>query len=366
MTSKLSKTTTKTADGFGLWVRVEMRQEVHGPRETECLVFGSNKYEEMELFIYRTAGRGRGWVFESSILSKSAPDIKEEMPHWIKDEESILRVINFLASVGAADCLRPRMKPKYQISFSGGRTSGYMTKYLLDNFSDDFDFIVTFANTGLEREETLQFVKNCDEIFGFNTVWLEAVTHHGERRGCSHRVVTFETAARSAEPFKEMISKYGIPNQAYPHCTRELKINAMRSYLKSIGIPHASIPTAVGIRADEARRVSKTASYEGLVYPLIEDHPMTKKDVIGWWGTQPFDLGLEEHDGNCIGCFRKSDSKIRKQLESDPNCLDFHAEMETLYPQVGNRKEYAKDRVFFRLNRSAGDMKIELLNRTSQ
>lgn len=62
------------------------------------------------------------------------------------------------------------MKEKYQISFSGGRTSAYMTKMLIDNLGDVYDFIVTFANTGLEDEKTLQFVKNCDDYFGFNTV----------------------------------------------------------------------------------------------------------------------------------------------------------------------------------------------------
>jgi len=67
------------------------------------------------------------------------------------------------------------MKEKYHVSFSGGRTSAYMTKLLLDNWSDRYDFIVTFANTGLEHPKTLEFVRNCDDHFGFNTVWLEAV-----------------------------------------------------------------------------------------------------------------------------------------------------------------------------------------------
>lgn len=50
------------------------------------------------------------------------------------------------------------MKEKYQISFSGGRTSAYMTKMLLDNFNDKYDFIVTFANTGMEHNKTLDFI----------------------------------------------------------------------------------------------------------------------------------------------------------------------------------------------------------------
>jgi hypothetical protein len=34
---------------------------------------------------------------------------------------------------------------------------------------------VVFANTGQEREETLEFVKQCDDHFGFGTVWIEGV-----------------------------------------------------------------------------------------------------------------------------------------------------------------------------------------------
>ena len=49
------------------------------------------------------------------------------------------------------------------VSFSGGRTSGYMCQWLLENKSDQYDFIFVFANTGLEHEKTLEFVDKCDK-----------------------------------------------------------------------------------------------------------------------------------------------------------------------------------------------------------
>ena len=63
------------------------------------------------------------------------------------------------------------------VSFSGGRTSGYMCHYLIQNKSDEYDFIFVFANTGLEHEKTLEFVDKCDKHFGLNLVWVEAVVH---------------------------------------------------------------------------------------------------------------------------------------------------------------------------------------------
>jgi hypothetical protein len=238
------------------------------------------------------------------------------------------------------------MKQKYQISFSGGRTSAYMTKLLLDNWSVRYDFIVTFANTGLEHPKTLEFVHNCDVNFGFNTVWLEAVVHDG-RVACTHKVVDFATASRKGEPFEAVIQKYGIPNTAFPFCTRELKINPMNSYLRSLGLDYRTIPTAIGIRDDEKRRVSKTADATQIHYPLIDVWPTDKGEILDWWAEQSFDLGIDEFEGNCQGCYKKSSKKHFMQIERDASVYDFHRRMEQQYrshgPQVG-------DRVFFRQN----------------
>ena len=233
----------------------------------------------------------------------------------------------------------------YHISFSGGRTSGYMTKMLLDNYSDHYDFIVTFANTGIEHPKTLEFVNKCDTIFGFNTVWLEAVVHQG-RKSCTYKVVDFETASRDGTPFERVIEKYGIPNVKFPGCTRELKLNPMRSYLRSIGIDHRKIPTAIGIRDDETRRVNPSVASEMMLeYPLIDIWPCDKSDVLAWWKTQPFDLEIDEFEGNCLGCCKKSIKKLFQQIERDPSVFDWHRRMEDTHRFTGPAPN---ERVFFR------------------
>lgn len=244
------------------------------------------------------------------------------------------------------------MKLKYQISFSGGKTSAYMTKLLIDNFSNDYDFIVTFANTGLEHEKTLEFVNNCDKHFGFNTVWLEAVVDPRKMKGTTHKIVDFETACRDGSIFESMISKYGIPNKAYPHCTRELKLQVMESYLRSLGINPKEIKTAIGIRTDEKRRVSKTHEIKNITYPLISDFPSDKEDVNIFWDNQKFTLNIDEYQGNCKMCFKKSFKKLFRQLDDDIDSLKFHKEMEMKYPQTNNKDGHG-DRVFFRQNTSA-------------
>jgi hypothetical protein len=239
-------------------------------------------------------------------------------------------------------------KPQYHISFSGGRTSAYMTKLLIDNWSDRYDFIVTFANTGLEHPKTLEFIHNCDTHFGFNTIWLEAVVHHDKRSAPTHKIVDFASAARKGEPFEEVIKKYGIPNSAFPGCTRDLKLSPIKSYLKSLGIDEHKIRTAIGIRTDETRRVNaKTAQARTLEYPLINVWPSDKQDVLDWWEDQPFDLGIDEFEGNCLGCWKKSFKKHFMQIDRDPSVYDFHRRMEQEHeftgPQEGHRRFFRGD-----------------------
>ena len=115
------------------------------------------------------------------------------------------------------------------ISFSGGETSAFMLNLLLQTFKagklDDkyTDIKVVFANTGQEHEQTLIFVKRVAEYFNVDVTWIESRQNFNIKKSSSYSVVDFRTADRTGEVFKNMIRKYGIPNPAYLHCTRELK-----------------------------------------------------------------------------------------------------------------------------------------------
>jgi hypothetical protein len=237
------------------------------------------------------------------------------------------------------------MLEKFVISFSGGRTSAYMTKLLLDNWGDRYEFVIVFANTGLEHPKTLDFIAKCDLFFGFNTVWVEAVVHK-ERISPTHKIVNYHTAARNGEPFEKAIEKYGIPNTAFPGCTRDLKLSPIKSYLKSIDIDWVTVPMAIGIRDDERRRV-KDDKKRNIVYPLVNEWPTDKSEILEWWKQQVFDLEIEEFEGNCKGCFKKSNRKHFMQIERDPSAYDFHRKMENIHRFTGPQKG---QRVFFRGN----------------
>lgn len=242
------------------------------------------------------------------------------------------------------------MKPLI-VSFSGGRTSAYMTYHLLKNTPDRSNVHVLFANTGQEDERTLEFVNNCDKFFGFNTTWIEAVPNPQAGKGTDYEIVDYETASRDGKPFERVIAKYGIPNKAYPHCTRELKMNPIIKYVRSLGLKKRTYDMAIGIRADEFDRMSSKANQEGIIYPLVE-WGVTKQDVLTWWINQPFDLMLPEHRGNCTWCWKKSFRKLFTLANESPEIFDFPKRMEREYGLAGANRDGETARVFFRSNTS--------------
>lgn len=221
------------------------------------------------------------------------------------------------------------MKKKLLISFSGGRTSAFMTQWLLNNKSNEFDIIIVFANTGRENEETLRFIKRCEEHFKFKCIWIECVINSVYRKGIRAKEVDFDTASRNGEPFEEMIKKYSIPNRTSPFCSEYMKKMTINSYAKQIGFePHY---TAIGIRYDEIDRISKHYKKDKLIYPLISFVPMVKSDINKYWLGMPFDLQLKGYEGNCLTCWKKSLRKLLTIAKENPSAFDWDIEMEQKY-----------------------------------
>ena len=179
-------------------------------------------------------------------------------------------------------------------SFSGGRSSAMMVSQM-----DLSDTMVVFCNTGKEMPETLDFVRDCEREWGVPIVWLEY------RSSRKYEVVNYETASRQGEPFEQLIiDRNYLPNMIARFCTSELKVLTIERYLKDLGVTEWD--TAVGIRADEPRRVAKMREKSGYLTPLA-DAGVTSKDVIDFWSRQGFDLALPSSGfySNCDLCFLK-------------------------------------------------------------
>jgi hypothetical protein len=227
---------------------------------------------------------------------------------------------------------------------------------------DEIKLLYVFANTGMEHPDTLRFLRDIDTNFGLGIVWVEGVTQHGRRVSTQHRVVDFDSAyshdqwADVGHPFHSYILKYGIPNVKFLGCTREMKLNAIHSYMRTLGFKRmADYHTAIGIREDESRRVSVRAGVENIFYPLVDMNPVDKEDVLEWWSQYEWDLNIPEWLGNCLACYKKSYKKLKAVWQDFPQAFEFTEAMENTYGLLGpefKKDPSARSRTFFRMGAS--------------
>ena len=244
------------------------------------------------------------------------------------------------------------------ISFSGGRSSGYMLKHILDAHGGSLpeDIQVCFMNTGKEMPETLEFVAACGDKWGVEIHWLE---YDPEADGKT-KYVDFTTANREGAPFEAIIRKRSyLPNPVTRFCTTELKVWRSKTHMLNMGYEHWD--SILGFRADEPRRVAKLKSGVNDAHERWESFaPMaeagvTKEDVVAWWDEQDFDLELPNHGGvtlagNCDLCFLKGQSTLLRLMKGRPDLSDWWIRMETI---IHKDDGCGMNRATFRADRSS-------------
>lgn len=224
-----------------------------------------------------------------------------------------------------------RLERPALVSFSGGRTSGYMLYLLIQAHDGELpsDTHVVFANTGKERTETLDFVHECAKRWSVDIHWLER-----SETAPGFTEVTYGTASRSGEPFQALIDrKKRLPNWRERWCTQLLKVQPMIDFMASKGHALGEYDDVIGLRYDEGVRVlkglaSSNVSGRRVNYPLARKK-VTVSDVHRFWAAQPFDLQLEPWQGNCDLCFLKGPKIRQRIIRQKPEIAQWWASNET-------------------------------------
>jgi len=242
------------------------------------------------------------------------------------------------------------MKDPSVISFSGGRTSGFMLANVLDAHGGVLpDHIkVVFCNTGLEHPKTLDFVQKCSEEWKIDIAWLEYV---GKKIKPRFKITNYKDASRNGEPFSILIDeRQYLPNPVARFCTVELKIKLLDRYMKDVyGSLFKRHNQLIGLRYDEPRRVAnirKNFSRKNPALTPMNDAKHTLQDVMNFWSKQSFDLQIAQHHGNCQGCFLKSRYRLDLVAKEDPDALNWWIEQEKKMLGVAESKQHTfrKDR----------------------
>jgi len=147
------------------------------------------------------------------------------------------------------------------VKFSGGRSSGMLLFTLLENGILDpaRGDVIVFNNTSAEHPETYRFVRDCmikARRYGVPFFQIEFQTYEDARQGEWTRLPTYrlvndqpKSAANEdgfhwqGEAFEELLSWSGyVPNQFNRICTRHLKLDVTRNFLKDWLASKATIP----------------------------------------------------------------------------------------------------------------------------
>jgi 3'-phosphoadenosine 5'-phosphosulfate sulfotransferase (PAPS reductase)/FAD synthetase len=241
---------------------------------------------------------------------------------------------------------------KLVVAFSGGRTSGMMLRYILD--TEEQQPLVLFANTGRERDETLDFVHNVEKQWDCPVVWLQLtlappdisfikcipsertrVSYAKSKLVFWYEQVDYTSACRhkdSDSPFDKVIANRAIlPNAVSRYCSSEMKVRTMQRYLWHNGIYR--FRNAIGFRSDEPDRAydliysSDRNKDCHLEFPLMR-MGMTKEDVDLFWKQQNFDLGIQSYEGNCHLCFLKKRRSLLRLIHEKPELAEWWRQIE--------------------------------------
>jgi hypothetical protein len=203
------------------------------------------------------------------------------------------------------------------VSFSGGRTSAYLVKLMEQKRADGDDVKYIFMDTGAEHPKTYEFIRNVVEHFQIDLICLRVVFNNELGKASTYEVCNLDSIGPDLKPWQGMLAKYGVPYIGGEFCTDRMKLVPFKKYCQE---HFGEWVTWLGIRADEPRRLREQ---EGIRY-LAELSDFDKQDVMDWWGSQEFDLGIDEWLGNCVFCMKKSNLKLAAAQRDEPGLyLDF-------------------------------------------
>ena len=216
-----------------------------------------------------------------------------------------------------------KIEPPAVISFSGGRSSGFMLWNILNVYNGKLpnDVKVVFCNTGLEHRETYDFIHRIEQNW-CSVTWLEYFLVEGKH---TFKEVNYYNASRKGEPFNAVIEKYNyLPNPRNRFCTGKLKIETEYKYIKSLNWDDWD--KVIGLRADEPHRVSRMRNKADNVFMPMADSEHTQNDVLEFWRNNQLDMNLPLEGNiwsNCVGCFLKGYGKLQQIYEEQPKELDW-------------------------------------------
>lgn len=259
------------------------------------------------------------------------------------------------------------------VSFSGGRTSAYLVWMMEKKRLAGEEVHYLFMDTGAEHPNTYQFIRDVVNNWGIDLTCLRVQVNPELGKGNGYEVITLDEIGPNLKPWIDTTRKYGTPYFGGAFCTRTMKIEVCERYCKDYFVECESW---LGMRIDEQTRIwgskifplLRRLGFENMqmrglyielremeapdMITLLENRYLLdtatasriadrvvkvkksrqrfmaeisdyeKQDVLTFWKSQPFDLNLEEHLGNCVFCIKKGVNKVALALRDEPEMAE--------------------------------------------
>lgn len=235
------------------------------------------------------------------------------------------------------------------ITVSGGRSSAMMARHIQTSEKyKNYNKLYVFCNTGMERQETIDFLKNIENNWGIDLIKIEGVYSDEFGKGVDYKIVDWDTLDMNCDTFEKMIAHKnkgifnGLPNQDAPYCSENLKTTPARKLANYI-FGNNNYITSIGFRKEDMpKRISWAEIKEdkNKIFPLITDfqNPISQFDLNDWWKNQDFKLEIHGKYGNCELCWKKSKSNLIDNIKyGSKYSIEFWKKMEDKYKSTSFR-----------------------------
>lgn len=206
---------------------------------------------------------------------------------------------------------------------------------------DEYEKLYIFCNTGQERPETIEFLKDIVNHWNIPLNIIEGVYSNKKGVGVKSRLVDFDSLDMSGRVFSEAIKQLnkakwtGVPNQATPYCSEYLKtrvshdfcrrIFGTTKYIKAIGYRKEDIPKRITLKELEEDKTR--------IAPLLTEfeRPISQLDLNVFFDNQPFKLEIHSKYGNCELCWKKSENNLIESIQFGTRFIDWTKKEEEKY-----------------------------------
>jgi 3'-phosphoadenosine 5'-phosphosulfate sulfotransferase (PAPS reductase)/FAD synthetase len=234
------------------------------------------------------------------------------------------------------------------VTVSGGRSSAFMAYHILhDEKYKHYNKVFVFCNTGMERPETIDFLKNIVKHWKIDLNIIEGVYSNEMNVGVTYKLVDFETMNMNALPFSKMIEHKnkgifdGMPNPDAPYCSENLKTTPAKKFCDDVfGVNNYK--KAIGYRKEDMpKRISwaEIKEEKQRIFPLLTDFytPISQRELNDFWNKQSFKLSIHGSLGNCELCWKKSDENLINNIIYGTRFIDWFRNEEKKYNSVSFR-----------------------------